>query len=123
MLSATTFTLTVDDTPLVASIVIVALPVPTAFTTPFLFTVATLLLSLENSISSELSDGRTEYDNFKLSPRFIVTSCCAITMLVIGVGSTTLTKHLALLLLPSVVVAVTYASPSAMPQIFPELFT
>ena len=36
LLSATTFTSTVDDTPLVARIVIVALPVPTALTLPLL---------------------------------------------------------------------------------------
>ena len=123
MFIATTFTFTVDVTPLVASIVIVALPVPTAVILPLLSTVATLLLSLENLILSEVSDGSTEYDSFILSPRFIVTSCCAITILVTGTGSTTLTKHLAFLLLPSVVVAVIYASPSAIPQIFPELFT
>ena len=54
----------------------------------------------------------------KESSQLVETSVKAVE-----VGSTTLTKHLALLLLPSVVVAVTYASPSAMPQILPELFT
>lgn len=64
LLSATTFTSTVDDTPLEARIVIVALPVPTALTLPLLFTVATLLLSDANSMLSDVSFGSTLYVSF-----------------------------------------------------------
>ena len=91
LLSATTFTSTVDDTPLEARIVIVALPVPTALTLPLLFTVATLLLSDANSMLSYVSFGSTLYVSFAESPRSIVRSVCATTILVAGTASSTFT--------------------------------